>query len=274
METDTPTSAAGAFPWRQVVLVALTLIVAAWLFSRPPLPQDRGYHDFADQRVVLGVPHFANVVSNLPFLLVGVWGIWTVLRSDTAFRNPSERWPYLFFFVGVTLTTFGSAYYHLAPDSQRLVWDRLPMGLAFMGLFDAIIAERIGQKVGQVLLVPLILLGVGSVLYWAWTDDLRPYYLVQFYPVLAIPMMLLLFPPRYTGTVWLFGTMGCYVLAKFSEHPFDAPIYHALGHTVSGHTLKHLLAAAAVYCVLHMLRIRRSLPTRNWQAMSGAILAQ
>lgn len=258
METEARTPAA-AFPLRQAVLVVLTLVVASWLFSRPPWPQDVSYHDFADQRLILGVPHFANVVSNLPFLFVGVCGIATVLRSQTAFRWQSERWPYLCFFIGVTLTTFGSTYYHLAPDNARLFWDRLPMTVAFMGLFDAIITERLGRKIGQILLVPLIVLGIGSSLYWAWTNDLRPYFLVQFYPMLAMPMMLLLFPPTYTGTVWLFAALGCYLLAKYCEHPLDAPIYHLLGHTVSGHTLKHLLAAAAVYCVLHMLRVRRSL---------------
>jgi hypothetical protein len=257
METDSRTSRTGAFPWRQAVLLGLALAAVVGLFSLPPLTQNVAYHNFADQRLILGVPNFANVVSNLPFLVIGAWGIWTVFRSPTAFRFPSERWPYLCFFIGVTLTAFGSAYYHLAPDNERLFWDRLPMALAFVGLFDAIITERIGRKTGQVLLGPLLLLAIGSAIDWAWRDDLRLYYLVQFYPVLAMPLMLLLFPPRYTGTGWLFAALGCYVLAKVAEHPFDGPIYDALGHTVSGHTLKHLLAAASVYCVLHMLRHRR-----------------
>jgi hypothetical protein len=257
METEARTTGRAAFPWRQVLLVALTLVVGGWLFSRPPWPQSVAYHDFADQRLIVGVPHFANVVSNLPFLFVGIWGIWIAMRSPTAFRSESERLPYLCFFIGVTLTAFGSTYYHLAPDNERLFWDRLPMAVAFMGLFGAVITERIGRKIGRILLMPLVVLGVGSSLYWAWTDDLRLYYLVQFYPMLAMPLMLLLFPSVYTGTVWLFAALGCYVLAKFAEHPFDATIFHATGHLVSGHTLKHLLAAAAVYCVLHMLRFRR-----------------
>jgi hypothetical protein len=242
---------------RLLAVGSLTVVAAMLLFARPAIHQDLAYHHFADQRPLLGVPHFWNVVSNVPFLFVGLWGIATVLRTRTAFDTPAERWPYLCFFAGLSLTTFGSAYYHLAPDSGRLVWDRLPMGLAFMGLFDAMIAERIGLRVGRLLLVPLVVLGVGSVLHWAHADDLRLYYLVQFYPGLAIPLMLVLFPARYTGTEYLFIALALYVAAKLAEYPYDAAIYEALGQTLSGHTLKHLLAALSACCIGIMLRQRR-----------------
>jgi hypothetical protein len=254
---DPPT--AGAQRIRAAGILALTVVAAVFLFARPAIPQSLAYHDFADQRALLGVPHFWNVVSNVPFLIVGTAGLWVTLPTQTAFRTPGERWAYLCFFAGVAGTAFGSTYYHLAPDNDRLVWDRLPMAIAFMGLFDAIIAERIGVRIGRALLVPLLALGIGSVWYWHATDDLRLYYLVQFYPALAMPLMLLAFPPRYTGTVYFFLALGCYVAAKFCEHPFDATIYEASGQTLSGHTLKHLLAAAAVACIAVMLARRRPL---------------
>jgi hypothetical protein len=241
--------------WKLPVLAALTAVTALVLFVRPVVHQSLSYHNFADQRTCLGVPHFANVVSNLPFLVIGIGGVVFTARTN-GFIAGVERWPWLVFFLGVALTAFGSTYYHLAPGNDRLVWDRLPMAVAFMGLSSGMIMERIGVKAGLVLLGPLVVLGVGSVLYWAEYDDLRPYYFVQFYPGVAIPLMLLLFPARYTGTAHYFVALGFYVAGKFCEYPYDAAIYHVLGDTVSGHTLKHLLAGASVLWLLVLLTRR------------------
>jgi hypothetical protein len=259
---------------RLLAIAAPGIAGAAYLFTGPALPQSLTYHRFADQRTLLGVPHCLNVVSNLPFLILGVLGLRFVLRSDVVrpdgpFLTGAERWPYAILFLAVGLTAFGSAYYHLDPTNDRLFWDRLPMALAFMALFDAVLGERLGVAVGRHLLLPLLAVGLASSLYWHWTEqqgrgDLRPYYLVQFYPGLAIPLLLLLFPPRYTHSHSLFVALGWYVLAKFLEHPFDHHIFR-LGQVVSGHTLKHLAAACGVWVLLRMVRERRpispSLPT-------------
>jgi hypothetical protein len=251
---------------RLLAVAAPGIAGAVFLFAGPPLPQLLSYHDFADQRTLLGVPHCLNVLSNLPFVLVGTAGLRFVLRRDAVgpdrpFLTAAERWPYALLFLGVGLTCFGSAWYHLHPTNDRLLWDRLPMALAFMGLFDAVLGERVGVAVGRRLLLPLAAVGLASVLYWHWTEqqgrgDLRPYYLVQFYPLLAIPLLLLLFPPRYTGTDGLFAALGWYVLAKVLEHPGDIPVF-SLGHAVSGHTLKHLAAACGAWALLRMVRGRR-----------------
>ncbi|HTU23349.1 MAG TPA: hypothetical protein VMG10_35265 [Gemmataceae bacterium] len=250
---------------RLLVIGALGVAAIAGLVCLPPLPQSLIYHHFADNRTLWGVPNCLNVVSNVPFLLVGVWGLWYVLHRQTetrsSFLDPVERWPFVLFFAGVGLTAFGSAYYHLEPNNDRLVWDRLPMTVAFMSLFAAVLGERIDVRFGIRLLLPLIVLGIGSVWYWHATEqqgrgDLRPYYVVQFYPMLALPLLMLFLPPRYTRTVDLFAALSWYVLAKVCEHPGDRPIYE-LGHVVSGHTLKHLAAAAAAYWILRMLQQRR-----------------
>jgi hypothetical protein len=256
--------------WLRLLLIAaLGVVAVAWLVLWPRFPQDITYHNFADQRAPFGVPHFWNVVSNAPFLAVGALGLWFVLRPAAArpggpFLTPAERWPYVVFFLGVALTAFGSSYYHLDPSNDRLLWDRLPMAVAFMALFAAVVAERVNLKAGLRLMPLLVAAGLASVLYWHWTErqgcgDLRFYYLVQFYPMLILPLLLLFFPARYTGTSYLLGALGWYLLAKVFEHPLDAPIF-ALGGIVSGHTLKHLAAALAAFWVLEMLRRRRPVP--------------
>src|SRR5262249_46385439 len=161
--------------------------------------------------------------------------------------DPRERWFFVAFFLGVALTTLGSSYYHLAPGNERLLWDRLPMTIAFMGLFAAIIAERVNVQLGLLLLIPLVLLGLASVVYWDWTErsgkgDFRFYFLFQFYPMLVIPLMLVFFPGRYTMTAEWFIAFAFYVLAKVCEQ-LDGTIYQSTNYFVSGHTLKHLLAA-------------------------------
>jgi hypothetical protein len=255
-----------AFALRLLSIAVLAVAAVAWLFSRPVLPQSLDYHNFADQRTLLGLPHALNVLSNLPFLFVGVQGLRFLFRRDTLrvdgpFLTAAERRPYVLFFAGVGLTAFGSAYYHLEPSNDRLLGDRLPMTVAFMGLFAAVLMERVSLKAGLDLLGPLVAVGLASALYWHWTEqqgrgDLRFYYVVQFLPMLTLPLLLLLFPPRYTRTLDLVVALGWYVLAKGCEHPLDGPIYGWSGW-VSGHTLKHLAAALAAYWILRMLRARR-----------------
>lgn len=247
--------------FRILALAASGVAAVCWFVSRQAFGQDQAYHGFVDQRTLLGIPQCLNVVSNLPFLLVGVLGLRFVSKTTMP-----ERPAWAIFFAGVAATAFGSAYYHLDPTNATLVWDRLPMTLAFMGLFSAIISERLASKVGRRLLTPLVFFGAGSVLYWHITElhgtgDLRLYYLVQFYPMLTIPLLLLLYPARYTRTIDLYVTLGLYVLAKIVEH-MDAAIY-GLGGIVSGHTLKHLLAALAAYWILRMLRTRELLVNQS-----------
>ena len=236
-----------SFANRVRLLLLVALAAAVWLFLHDPIRQNTDYHQFADRRTIVLVPHFFNVVSNIPFAVVGIAGL-CFLFSDRARRpggpadEPTVWLAYVILFVGVGLTAFGSAYYHLDPNNDRLFWDRLPMAVAFMALFSAVLAERIGPRTGKVLLMPLVVAGIWSTLYWRETDDLRPYYFVQFFPLAALPFILAAFPPTYTRTGDLLVALGWYVVAKFCEAPFDGPIF-AAGHVVSGHTLKHLAAA-------------------------------
>jgi hypothetical protein len=249
--------------WRHAVLVLAATIAGIVILGGSPSPQDPAYHLMADERPLFGIPNCLNVLSNLPFAFVSLLGLATVFRRETGrvplFRDPWERWPYAVLFAGIGLTSVGSAYYHLSPDNARLVWDRLPMTLGFMGLLTAVLTERVGLRTGQLLLGPLLLLGAGSVAYWYWSEvqgqgDLRLYVLVQNGSLLLVLLLLLLYPARYPGTGYLVVGLGAYAVAKWLEAA-DQRIF-ALGQIVSGHTLKHLVAAGAVTCLLGMLRIR------------------
>lgn len=246
-----------------LLLLALTVLVASTAVLLPPIPQPQSYHRFADQRSLLGIPHFADVISNFPFAVVGTCGLIFLLRRHArvtpGFIDPRERWPYLLVFVGVFLTAFGSSYYHWSPSNARLVWDRLPMTIAFTSMVAGVIAERLSLRLALWLLPILLLLGLGSVLQWYLSEtrgegDLRFYAAVQVYSALVL-LLALLFPPSYTRGRDLAVVVGFYALAKVLE-ALDKPIF-SLGQIVSGHTLKHLAAATAAYWILRMLQKRR-----------------
>ena len=227
-------------------LFGLAAVSLAALLLVPPIPQSQIYHGFADQQTLLGIPNFWNVVSNLPFLVVGALG----LMNPNVRRERSA----ILFFLGVFLTGFTSSYYHWAPTDWGLFWDRLPMAIAFMAILANVVEERIDERVGRLLLWPLIALGIASLVIWLRTDDLRLYAWVQFFPCLVLPLVFVLFAPKYTGTRYWFAAAGFYLVAKLFEF-FDAQIYAALG-VMSGHPLKHLAAAAACYSVYLAFRDR------------------
>lgn len=247
-----------------ILLLTFTLVVVVVALSLPPIPQWQSYHNFADRRAWLGIPNFGDVNSNLLFAVAGIWGLAFLLRGGTSaqFLDEREKWPYIFVFLGLLLTTFGSGYYHLAPDDARLVWDRLPMTIAFMALVAAMLAERIAVPVGLYLLPVLVLIGMASVFVW-WhgeqhgAGDLRFYAAVQVYAVLILPLMLLL-KPRYTRSFDFAVIFGFYVLAKIFEAA-DRQIFSLTQHSLSGHTLKHLAAGAAGLWILRMLEKRQPL---------------
>jgi hypothetical protein len=244
--------AASPYDWRIATLAAILLAPLAYLLLlHDPIPQDPGYHMFADVRTCIGIPNFGNVASSIAFLLVGVAGTWWCWRN----RDVPARGAWLVFFAGVALVFFGSAYYHWKPGNDTLVWDRLPMAVAFMGLFAALIGEHAGERLGRALLAPAVIVGAASVAWWHYSDDLRIYVWVQAAPLVAIPLLLALFPGRYTHRRYLLYGAACYALAKIAEH-YDRETYALTSLLISGHTLKHLLAAGGPLCVYLMLRRR------------------
>jgi len=244
--------------------VTTVAILAAFLFD--PVAQDPAYHLFADDRTLLAIANFWNVTSNIPFLFVGGIGLVTLYSNMPPTITPALRPCYLVFFFGVFLTGFGSGYYHLEPNNQTLVWDRLPMTIAFMGFFAAIIGEYINADIGKKMLVPLLLIGFASVAYWAITEnnghgDLRPYALVQFLPMLLIPLILILFKSDRLESRYVWYMIAAYAVSKLFE-AIDVPVYE-MGHLMSGHAIKHIVAAVAPLILLFGL-------TRNPAGQPGS----
>jgi hypothetical protein len=241
---------------RVALIVGLAIAACAVIFFLPPLSQDPSYHAFADHTPLWGLPNFWNVVSNLAFLAAAIWGL-SALRSPASFLESWERVAYAILLTGVALVAFGSSYYHAWPDNATLFWDRLPMTIVFMSLLATTVGERVDMRAGRLLLFPLLAVGVSSVIYWRISGDLRPYVMVQFYPMVALPLMLLLFPPKYSGTGGIVAMICLYGLAKIFEI-FDRQIGAIL--PAGGHPWKHAAGAAAMICYVTTVARRRPHP--------------
>lgn len=243
------------------ILWGVCALAVAIVFLVPPVPQSSDYHNFVDARTLLSVPNFWNVISNVSFLVVGLIGVALVLRGDYGGGLPSLRVAYGIFFLGISAVCFGSGYYHWAPSNATLVWDRLPMSIAFMAFLSIVVGEHIDERVAKRSLLPLLAIGALSVWYWRYTEgmghgDLRFYGLVQFLSLLLIALIWVLFPSQLTGIGYLWGMFAGYALAKILEE-FDSPVYAAFGNKMSGHALKHFAAAAGMYSFVLALQRRR-----------------
>ncbi|MDH5632896.1 MAG: ceramidase [Gammaproteobacteria bacterium] len=241
---------------RRCIQAILVISFASLIFmlALPAIPQDPSYHHFADQVKRLGIHSFSNVTSNIFFLFVGVAGLYHLARQPLA---TVQQQMYGMFFIGVMATAFGSAWYHLAPGNKTLVWDRLPMSIAFMSLFSIVLYERLSSLWASRLFPMLLVLGIASVGYWHYTEsighgDLRAYGLVQFLPALLMPVILLCRGDRGRDRyLWL--VIAYYALAKLAEFLDDA-MFQLLAQTVSGHSVKHVLSAIAAWMVLKHCR--------------------
>ncbi len=265
---ERPTASSGRSPAsprgriRGLALAATAAAAAFVVFSLAPIPQPAAYHAFADARPWLGVSNFQNVATNAPFLLVGAHGLWIVRRAR--FDEPSTRRAYAVFFAAVSCVALGSGWYHLAPTTASLFWDRLPMSVAFGALTSALLGERVAPAVGRASLVPLVLASAGTVIWWRVTEehghgDLRAYVLAQALPAIAVAVLVLPVPQRADGTLDFALLLAWYAAAKLLE-TFDVEVFRATDGVVSGHALKHLAADAGAWQVARMLRRRDAPP--------------
>jgi hypothetical protein len=237
-------------------LVAVATLAAVFAFV-PPVRQDAAFHQFADRRTLLGIPNAMDVVSNIPFFIVGWLGVVAIRDARRAWHAPWERGAWLWLFGAVLATGVGSTVYHLAPTDATLFWDRLPQTTITVALVCIVLAERTDVGAARAAFPGLVALGAASVVVWRATGDLRLYGAVQFFPALALPSLLALDPPRYTRADGYWIALGWFAVARLCE-VLDREIYGVVG--IGGHTLKHIAAAASVWALVRMVRDREPEP--------------
>ena len=210
--------------------------------------QDQAYHLFADGRSLLGFVNAADTLSSAAFFIAGTLGLIFLWRERTSgsrhFVVPEEMRAYWVLFCAVTLTGFGSAYYHMAPDDARLMWDRLPMSLRLHGLAGGDDRRAHPPDLGSPAAVSPGSIGGGSVLSGAGAPCTagesaalcrRPVRFDRCHPCHChlVPLALYAWTLYLRRAGDLCGGQGCRG-ARCADL--------RLGQIVSGHTLKHLLA--------------------------------
>ncbi|CAL9206089.1 unnamed protein product [Musa hybrid cultivar] len=237
--------------WAGAILLWLLLMLAT-----PRISHSHAFHLFADMRNFLGVPNTLNVLTTFPFLLVGVPGL-VLCLSGCCFGISlrGEMWGWAFFYAATATAAFGSAYYHLRPDDDRVVWDKLPTMTSASSLLSILVIERIDERMGISCLSSLITLVLVSIACERTFDDLRLCMMFHIVPCIAIPALLFLFPPKYTHSRFWFCATGFYLLARF-EAIADKKIYSASRYIISGHSLEHLCLAMVPIILTVMLWFR------------------
>ncbi len=245
---------------RQKLLLLIALVAIGATPFAPPIPQDPTYHDFADLHALFGIPNGLNILSNLLFLWVGIEGLLRLRGPDPLRTLPDFGPAYFMFFLALILIALGSSWYHLEPTNASLAWDRGAMTLAFMSFATIMLAERVSTRAARLLFPLLMIAGPASIVYWHFSElagrgDLRAYALVQFLPLALAPLVLLLFPSRYSRSADLWWMLAGYLAAKLLE-VFDHEVYTFSGW-IGGHAMKHLAAGLACLVFLRHLRLRR-----------------
>ena len=225
---------------------------AAAALALLPTPNDPAMHHYADTRTWVGIPNAGDVLSNIPFVLIGLWGLIRLRLVDAANAEPIAV-----FFAAVIAVGLGSAFYHWAPTNVSLAWDRLPMAIAFMALLTAMVADRLSTEFSRRWLWPLVTVGAASVVLWRATGNIWPYALVQLAPILSAAALCVI--PQAASHAFsrpiLVGLLMFYGGAKAVEEA-DIAVWRALDELLSGHSLKHLLAAGAAALVVQAIRAK------------------
>ena len=211
-------------------------------------------HPFVDARILLGVPNAMDVLTNAPLALAGLWGLLVMRRRALP---AATRLAARMFFAGLVATGFGSAWYHWAPDATGLVWDRLGMAVTFAGALAMAVAERVGQVPARQALRVLLPLALLSAILPASNGNVLPWAVLQFGGMALIVRLALLKLVAGAIGIRLGALIGLYALAKLLELG-DEAVFRATADAVSGHSLKHLVAALAAWPVIAALAPRRA----------------
>ncbi len=232
--------------WRERTLGAVAIAPVILVATMHPVVRGAGFHVYADQRATLGIPHVGDVLSNLPFVAVGIVGL---ARARDVTGLP--RAVVAAFFAAVLGIGLGSGVYHLVPSDGTLFFDWLPIAMTVSLMVALLVHDRIDPRLGWLATAVLPAAALASVAWWWWTVDARWYGLVQLTCIALVPVILLLYPRGRLDRRWLAAGVGCFVLARL-VHTRDHQLLDATG-LLSGHAVKHLFAAAATWCVLRSL---------------------
>ena len=248
------------FDLKIAILAGVILVSVGIVLGMDPIPQDPAYHQFADQRTLFGIANFWNVATNVPLVVVGLLGMWRLVRGGAPGYLPQLTAVYLAFFGGVFLTGLGSAYYHIEPRNLSLLFDRLPMIVLFVSFFSMIWGEHVSPSAGRKMIGPMIVVGLAAVGYWYWSElqgqgDLRFYGLVVFVPNLLVFLIMLLYRSMLTRVGYIWSVLAFYGIARVTEL-LDRQIYELLGG-FSGHSIKHLAAAMATFLLFMAIDFRK-----------------
>jgi len=224
------------------IFIVLALFAVIFIFSSSPIYDPINVHVYADNRTFFGIPNFNDVIFSLLFFILGLMGLWKIGHQNKTLQT--SIW--MIFFLAIVGLALGSGYYHLAPSDERLFWDRLSISTAFMALLAGVLSERISLTVSKKVAPFLILAGISSVFYWGFTRDIRFYLLVQYFSIVALPLLCVCFPKK--GDRYIYGVTIFYIVAKVVES-YDAQIFNLTHQFISGLTLKQLAAATGVYFI-------------------------
>lgn len=239
------------------VFYSISMLSVLFIIALAPMTQSQDYHHFAEQRTVAGIPHFGDVLSNIAFAMAGI-----MLLLKAPSWSPTEVYPqqntlFKALCYGSIILGFGSAYYHWAPDDYTLAWDRAAMVLGFAVIFyDSCVRYGVFSDkdvVYRSLIVAAVF--VGTVLFWMLTGRLEPYVFVQFFTMFAL-VVLAAMNYKSIPSKHLIGMFVWYFVAKVCEH-YDDVIFEISAHIVSGHTLKHVAYAVALYVFAKDMLVRK-----------------
>ncbi len=236
-----------------LALIGTLTLLALFTFV-PEIPQPLTYHAFADKKSLFGIPNWNNIWSSLLYIPLGIWG----LGVAHTHKLPKERLLWQIFFAGVILIGIGSTAYHLQPNNESLVIDRIPIAIVLMTFLSILVEEEKGAAWGLYLLPFALCLGIFSVIWWIYSErmgagDLRLYIWVQFIASFAA----LLFAYFRSGRRrWLLITVASLFAASKVFEFYDVQIYARSYDLIGGHPIKHILSAAAVVCLILYSRAR------------------
>jgi hypothetical protein len=208
-------------------------------------------HPFIDARTLWSIPNAMDVLSNLAFVPMGLWGLWSLRKAPLV--HQATRQAAGVFFVGLLLTCLSSSYYHWAPSAWGLAIDRAGMAVAFAGVLGLACAERVSLRTAPYVWASVLVAGLLA----AWLNYalgvIAPWAVVQFGGMAVV--LWAASQPRQSGALGIrWGLLiAIYVVAKIFEMA-DEAVYSATNALVSGHSLKHIAASLAALPVVYALR--------------------